>query len=244
MAQKKSPQPQVRLSSAERRQMIILKAGILFAKKGFHGVTTKELAKACKVSEPVIYQHFDSKEDIYNELNSLCKGTTTFAKRALSKRQRSTETLCFFAYLITSIIALYRLPGETERPEDAQNIIRLMGFSFLEDGRFVKVVLRDCIGSLFDDWKELYKVAHRNGDLEVKSIDEKELWIAYELMVGAGIFHLTGPHRLPALHGDEEDFLERVSLFTLRGLGLKESALKAHFKPKAWTAEVLKLLGS
>lgn len=242
MAGKKSKKPQVRLSSAERRQMIILKAGTLFAEKGIHGVTTKEIAKACEVSEPVLYQHFATKEDLYNELHTLCKGDTTVVKKALARREVSTETLCFFVYLITSIIATYKLPGDKESSQDTLNIVRLTGYSFLEDGRFLTTVLKDCIGSLFDDWQKNYKAALKNGDLEISTIDSKDLWVAYELMIGGSLFNLVGQRHLPQLHADEKDYLERMSVFTLRGLGVKDSTIKKHFKPKVWTAEIQQLL--
>jgi len=224
--------------------MIILQAGALFAEKGLHGVTTKDIAKACGVSEPVLYQHFVTKESLYNELHTLCKGDTATTKKALARREASTETLCFFVYLVTSIVTIHKLLGEEELSQDSLNIVRLMGFSFLEDGRFVQTVLKDCIGSLFDDWQKNYKAALKSGDLEVKSADARDLWVAYELMVGASLFHITGPKLLPQLHADESVLLERTALFILRGLGVKESAIKKHFDPKAWTAEIQALLHS
>lgn len=222
--------------------MIILTAGKLFAQRGIHGVTTKEIAKACGVSEPVLYQHFATKEELYNELHSLCKGDTSLSKRALARREISTETLCFYVYLVVSIVSGHKPPGEKEPNEDSMNITRLAGFSMLEDGRFLKSVLRDCIGSLFEDWQKNYKFALKNGDLEIKTADDRDLWVAYELMVGASLFNLTGPKTLPVLHADERDYVERITLFILRGLGVKETAIKKHFKPKDWTAEVQTLI--
>lgn len=244
MGENKTKKPQVRLSAAERRQMIIQIAGTLFAKKGFHGVTTREIATACGVSEPVLYQHFNTKEEIYNGLNSLCKDSTTLTKRLLRQRSAQTETLCFFVYLTVSMIALGKTPGDSTASEDTKNIVRLTGYSFLEDGHFLKSVLKSCIGSLFEDWQNLYRAALKSGDLNVRSADDKALWAAYELMVGSALFHLTGPRVLPDLHGDEDEYLQQVSLFVLRGLGLKESALKTHFKPKAWVKDVQSFLKS
>lgn len=54
-----------RLHSAERRSAIVEQAIRLFAEKGFRGTTTRELAAACGVSEPVLYQHFATKRDLY-----------------------------------------------------------------------------------------------------------------------------------------------------------------------------------
>lgn len=54
-----------RLTATERRQAIVEAAIRLFSEKGFHGVTTRELAQAVGVSEPVLYQHYQTKRELY-----------------------------------------------------------------------------------------------------------------------------------------------------------------------------------
>ena len=54
-----------RLSSPERRAAIVDAALHLFAEKGFRGTTTRELAARVGVSEPVLYEHFRTKRDLY-----------------------------------------------------------------------------------------------------------------------------------------------------------------------------------
>src|ERR1700736_6412823 len=58
----------MRLSANERRQAIITVAIRLFSEKGFRGTTTREIAAAVGVSEPVIYQHFAAKKDLYSAI--------------------------------------------------------------------------------------------------------------------------------------------------------------------------------
>ena len=57
-----------RLSSQARRAAILDAAVRLFSEKGFRGVTTRELAAAVGVSEPVLYQHFETKSDLYRAI--------------------------------------------------------------------------------------------------------------------------------------------------------------------------------
>lgn len=57
-----------RLSSSARRAAILDEAVKLFSEKGFRGVTTRELAAAVGVTEPVLYQHFETKRDLYRAL--------------------------------------------------------------------------------------------------------------------------------------------------------------------------------
>src|SRR5580692_3109463 len=52
-----------RMKSEERRAAIVRSAIHLFAEKGFRGTTTRELAAAAGITEPVLYQHFRAKGD-------------------------------------------------------------------------------------------------------------------------------------------------------------------------------------
>ncbi len=47
-----------------RRAQILDGATQVFARKGFHAATTREIAQAADVSEGTIYNYFDSKEDL------------------------------------------------------------------------------------------------------------------------------------------------------------------------------------
>lgn len=57
-----------RLPAEERREQILETAARIFARKGFEGATTKDLAKACGVSESALYKHFPSKEAIFDSV--------------------------------------------------------------------------------------------------------------------------------------------------------------------------------
>ena len=86
-----------RLPALERRQAIIEAAAGLFAEKGFRGVTTRELAQAVGVSEPVLYQHFQTKRDIYEAIveSKSCQMQSRFQPLldAVSNYQRDDRTI-------------------------------------------------------------------------------------------------------------------------------------------------------
>lgn len=60
--------PTKRLSSTDRRAAIVREAVRLFAERGFRGATTRELAAAVGVSEPVLYEHFRTKRELYEAI--------------------------------------------------------------------------------------------------------------------------------------------------------------------------------
>ncbi|NIH57874.1 AcrR family transcriptional regulator [Brooklawnia cerclae] len=54
-----------RMTSAERREQLIVIARGLFAERGFDGTSVEEIAAHAEVSKPVVYEHFGGKEGLY-----------------------------------------------------------------------------------------------------------------------------------------------------------------------------------
>lgn len=57
-----------RLTAAERKAQLLGVAARVFARRGYAGTTTAELAESAGVSEPIIYRHFRSKKELFVEL--------------------------------------------------------------------------------------------------------------------------------------------------------------------------------
>jgi AcrR family transcriptional regulator len=57
-----------RLTATARREQILDVALVVFARSGFHGASMNDIADAAGVTKPVLYQHFDSKRDLYGAL--------------------------------------------------------------------------------------------------------------------------------------------------------------------------------
>jgi AcrR family transcriptional regulator len=55
----------VRFSAADRRKQILDVAMRLFARQGFQGTTTRQIAEAARVNEAIIFRHFPTKDDLY-----------------------------------------------------------------------------------------------------------------------------------------------------------------------------------
>lgn len=54
-----------RMKASDRRRQLLEAAIDCFAQFGYRGTTTARLAKAARVSEPVLYRHFASKHDLF-----------------------------------------------------------------------------------------------------------------------------------------------------------------------------------
>lgn len=57
-----------RLPRGARRRQLIDTAGTVFVDQGFHAAGMDDIAVLAGVSKPVLYQHFDSKRDLYLEV--------------------------------------------------------------------------------------------------------------------------------------------------------------------------------
>lgn len=55
----------MRLPAPARREQILDVSVQVFAQRGFHATSMNDVADAAGVTKPVLYQHFDSKQDLY-----------------------------------------------------------------------------------------------------------------------------------------------------------------------------------
>jgi AcrR family transcriptional regulator len=53
------------LKNSERTGKIVAAAGRLFARQGYHGTSTREIARMAEVSENTLFRHFSCKEDLF-----------------------------------------------------------------------------------------------------------------------------------------------------------------------------------
>src|ERR671931_2525568 len=57
--------PKRRMRGPERRAQLLAVARRVFGRSGFHGVSMDEVAKEAGVTKPILYDHFNSKEELY-----------------------------------------------------------------------------------------------------------------------------------------------------------------------------------
>jgi AcrR family transcriptional regulator len=56
------------MTAAARREVIAGAAAVLFAERGYRGASIEEIARGSGVTPPVVYEHFESKRDLYRHL--------------------------------------------------------------------------------------------------------------------------------------------------------------------------------
>ncbi len=99
------PHTKQRLSGAERRAAIVNAAVDLFSQRGFRGTTTRELASAVGVSEPVLYQHFATKRDLYTAIvDQLIEESTAAFQNSRDALGADCDDRTFFQWLGKTIL--------------------------------------------------------------------------------------------------------------------------------------------
>ena len=86
----------IRLPAPARSEQILDVAVEVFARNGFHGASMNDVAEAAGVTKPVLYQHFDSKQDLYMALldevgNRLLSAITKATAGVASTRRSGTS---------------------------------------------------------------------------------------------------------------------------------------------------------
>src|SRR5664279_712860 len=97
-----------RMSAPERRAAIVQAAIKLFAERGFRGTTTRELAAAVGVSEPVLYEHFRTKRDLYAAIiDESSKGGAEILSALVARASVAADDRSFFLGLAELVVRWY-----------------------------------------------------------------------------------------------------------------------------------------
>jgi len=211
-----------RLYADERRKAIVASAIPLFARKGFAGTTTKELAETAGISEALLFRHFPSKKQLYEEiLRSGCEGDP--ALECLAALQPSTTTL---VHMIHFMVRYFVLGGGIDRAE-LDTRLRLVLHSFLEDGDYARELFDHVFIRVHPLFAASVAAAQSAGDLKADPINSaNRFWLSHH--VAAMVAFVLLPARASiAYQGTLDALAEEASWFILRGIGMKDAAIIA-----------------
>ena len=122
-----------RLPATARREQILRVSLDVFADAGFHGASMNDVAEAAGVTKPVLYQHFDSKRELYLALledvgNRLLESIAKVTAEATDgKAQTELGFRAYFRWVSDDPDAFKLLfgPGTSSDSEFARSIARI-----------------------------------------------------------------------------------------------------------------------
>ena len=218
-----------RLNCGERKAAIVKAVLPVFARNGFANTTTRELAKAAGVSEALIYKHFPSKESLYAEIQTFgCKGCDPGLQKLLDV-EPSTSTLVYVVYYIMRANIVGR--GKDTMCNETRH--RMILNSCLEDGSFTRFLFHNRFAENLSKIVECMDAAAEAGDLVASPVSKPNLLLfTHHLATMIATMHLP---KKPVVdyEASREQLVQQAAWFALRGLGLKDEAIKRFYSPKA-----------
>lgn len=218
-----------RLSCEERKEAIVKAVLPIFARNGFANTTTRELAKAAGVSEALLYKHFPSKESLYAEIQTFgCKGCDPGLQKLIDL-EPSTSTLVYIVYYIMRV----NIVGRGKETICAETRHRMILNSCLEDGSFSRFLFHNRFAENISKIVECMNAASAAGDLVTSPVSKPNLLLfAHHLATMIATMHLP---KKPVVdyEASRDELVQQAVWFALRGLGLKDEAIKRHYSPRA-----------
>jgi TetR/AcrR family transcriptional regulator, transcriptional repressor of aconitase len=209
-----------RLDGDERRKAIVAAAVPLFARKGFAGTTTRELALAAHISEALLFKHFPTKKHLYGEILRLgCEGDPALER--LAALEPSTLTLV----RMTHYMVRYFLDATGPEPAERDSRLRLVLHSFLEDGEYARELFEAIFERVHPLFAASVEAAAAAGDLVEGAVaSANSFWFGHHVAAMMAFVFLPARACL-SYHGTLCSLVEETSRFVLRGLGLSEAAM-------------------
>jgi AcrR family transcriptional regulator len=219
----------VKMPGAQRRTVIIEAVRGVFVEKGFDGTTTRELAEAAGVSEALLFKHFPSKEALYRAMLLSCvKDQVSEHIERLNAMQPCAATLVLLVHDLVSHMLAPRVAGDQEHA-----IPRLVLRSLMEDGEFARVAMRGMPSQWVQKVDECIRAASASGDAQDGPVrPDTAAWFANHLAAMLMI-HWLPEKPVVDYCVSRERLLEQAVWFILRGVGLKDEAIRRYYNPGA-----------
>lgn len=206
-----------RVSGAERRTLILNAARRVFARCGYEGAKTLDIAREAQVSEALVYRHFPSKLSLYRTVLRHAFREQDANWTTLGIQQKGAEGL------VKTLIA-YFTAIVNEPDAEAQVGFRLTLSSLSADGYFASLIYRRSQRLYAKAVQAAYDEARAAGDIVGEPIAVANITMFHEhigTMLNA--VHALGLQKTPYANSGD-DLVRDAVRFCARGMGLSEAA--------------------
>jgi AcrR family transcriptional regulator len=214
------------MSGPDRKAAIVRAALPLFAQKGFARTTTRDLAKAAGVSEPLLYRHFPSKDALYLAIqNSSCRGFDPDVKRLKALPASTASLVELTRYMMRAFLL-----GITAGDVQWETRHRLMLNSLLGDGAYARLLYRTRLDWFCSQMEQCLAVGIRKGEVRRGPVDiRNRVRLAHHTGAWLAVMHLP-PKPAMTYSGSGKALLDQAVWFVLRGMGVQDKAIASNYK--------------
>ncbi|MGA3065813.1 MAG: TetR/AcrR family transcriptional regulator [Tepidisphaeraceae bacterium] len=190
-----------RLKAAQRRDQLMAVATKLFAKWGYNATTTAAIAEAAGVTEPILYRHFSSKQELFVAI------TRAMSQHTLDYWQEQTEGIHGPAEKLRAIAKGF--PDHIRKLEDAYHVLH--GALATSRERKVLAVIREHYVEIEKFFAGIIIQGQSTGEFHKEMDPRLPAWQLINIGIGYAMIALN----LPSLeHFSVEEGIEHI----LRGL--------------------------
>jgi AcrR family transcriptional regulator len=219
-----------KLSSDERREAIIRAVRRVFAERGFHGTTTRALAEAAGVSEALLFKHFPNKEALYSAMQAFCSHERDPRRlERIKALTPSTSTLVVIVHMMVARI----VQRDCTSDEDASIQHRLMLRSMMEDGEFARLYFERSVSCWLAKVQECLQAAVDAGDAVAETVLPRLGALFTHHVAKAIMLSLIPAPPVVDYEVPREPLIEQAVWFSLRGMGVKDEAIRRYYNPDA-----------
>ena len=218
-----------KLSCEERRAAILRAVRRVFAEKGFDGTTTRELADAAGVSEALLFKHFPNKEALFSAMKLSLNDQDLGRLARIKELEPSVSTLILLVHFLTHLL----IEGWTAAEDEPAIQTRLMLRSLAQDGEFARLLLRRVATEWVPKIDECLVAAVAAGDATAAPVCPNLAgWLTQH--IGCMAMMATLPPTPVVDYGmSRRRLVEQVVWFALRGMGVKDDAIRRYYNPRA-----------
>jgi AcrR family transcriptional regulator len=173
-----------RLKAPQRREQLIEVATKLFAKFGYEATTTAAIAEAAKVTEPILYRHFKSKQELFIAIvRAMSEQTMASWNALIEKSNDPSEQIRLIAA---------RFPDHLRELEDAYHVIH--GALATSRDRKVMAVMREHYEDIEKFFCQIVKAGQDQGIFRRELEPKVPAWQLINVGIGYAMIQLNLPN--------------------------------------------------
>jgi len=190
-----------RLKAPQRREQLIEVATKIFAKWGYNAATTAAIADSAGVTEPILYRHFASKQEMFVAITrAMSQQTLRHWQELIGPATTAVEKIRKIAH---------EFPNHIRENEDAYHVIH--GALSTSRDRKVLAVMKEHYSGIERFFCKIVQDGQRDGEFQ-KGLDPKiPAWLLINIGIGYAMIALN-------LQQFEHFSVEDAIEFILRGL--------------------------
>lgn len=126
-----------RKTAEERRQAVLDAATVAFARRGLHGTSTEDIARAAGISQPYLFRLFGTKKALFIAMGERCMADTLERFRAAAGSLRGEEALRAMGDAYVEMVTSDR----------TRLLAQMQAYAACDDDD-IRVAMRRCFGRL------------------------------------------------------------------------------------------------